>query len=53
MIGKPFVIFTSFAPTALLWPPLVCQDYDGYCGACLTDWPSSITDSDFTRGVRD
>ena len=30
MISKPFVLITSFAPTALLWPPLVCQDY----GSC-------------------
>jgi hypothetical protein len=37
MISKPFVIFSSFAPTALLWPPFVCQDYDYSCRACLTD----------------
>jgi hypothetical protein len=37
MISKPFVLFSSFAPAALLWPPFVCQDYDYSCGACLTD----------------
>ena len=37
MISKPFVIFSSFAPTALLWPPFVCQDYDYSRRANLTD----------------